>query len=57
MDTKGTAIFLPIRSCGALMPEPSRTTKASAAPIWVAMRKVSTGTLRVMAAVNGLEPR
>jgi hypothetical protein len=31
--------------------------QASAPPIWVATRKVSTGTLRVIAAVSGLEPR
>ncbi|MNO00610.1 hypothetical protein D3C81_2205370 [compost metagenome] len=57
METNGTAIFLPMRSRGELIPEPLRATRASAAPIWVAIRKVSTGNLRVAAAANGLEPR
>ncbi|MOA30418.1 hypothetical protein D3C78_1515090 [compost metagenome] len=56
VDTYGTAIFLPTRSAGLLMPLPLRTTSASDSPITPVTRKVWIGRPRLAAAASGLEP-
>ncbi len=56
VEAKGTPSFLPLRSCGATMPEPSRTTSASAEAMSSKIQTTSTSTPRLIAAAAGLDP-
>src|SRR3546814_17151369 len=57
VETNGTATFLPIRSCGVLMPEPLRATSASDRPMLSRIQKRSISTPRVTAEVMHVDPR
>ena len=54
VEIKGTAMRLPIRSCGLLIS--FFTTSASELPSWEAIRNTSIGSFWLAATANGLEP-
>src|SRR5574337_750245 len=54
--TNGGATSLPIRSCGVLMPEPSRATSCSDLPMLSRIQKSSTSTPLLVAAAMPVEP-
>ena len=56
VETNGTAMVLPIKSCGLLMPDLLLTTNASEPPNFTVTRKTSIGKSRLAAAARGLEP-
>ena len=56
VETNGTAIFLPRKSVGLLMPAPLRATIASASLMSSMIQNSCRSTPRLTAAVNGLEP-
>jgi hypothetical protein len=56
VDTKGTPSFLPFRSAGLTMPEPLRTTSASASLMSSRIQKSCRSTPRLTAAASGLDP-
>ena len=56
VETKGTPTRLPLRSSGAAMPAPSRTTIASASAMFSTIQNSSIGSLRLNPAAIGLDP-
>ena len=56
VETNGTATFLPTRSSGLSIPEPSRATSCSDLPMLSRIQKSSRSTPRVAAAVMPVEP-
>src|SRR5574340_107896 len=56
VDADGTATFLPTRSAGLLMPEPSLATSCSDLPMLSRIQKSSTSTPLLVAAAMPVEP-
>ena len=56
VETNGTPSFLPFRSAGFSMPEPLRTTSASASLMSSRIQNSCRSTPRLTAAASGLEP-